>query len=206
MNKKVLFIDLDNTIYPVSSIGAALFDPLFNKIKDDGRYLGDFNEIKEAIMRRPFQKVARDFNFNCDLINKSLILLESLECNMSMKPFNDYTDVKNIRCQKFLITTGFTKMQNSKIDNLNIREDFKEIHIVDPQLSNLTKKDIFLDIINRHNFNITEILVIGDDINSEIKAAKTLGIDVVLIDKIGIEYKNTTINSIQNFSELYNFL
>jgi putative hydrolase of the HAD superfamily len=68
---------------------------------------------------------------------------------------------------------------------LNIEADFVEIHIVDPEKSPLTKKDVFADIMARHNYTAEDVLVIGDDPESEIKAAKALGIDTFLFDPEG---------------------
>ncbi|NJO69682.1 MAG: HAD family hydrolase, partial [Bacteroidetes bacterium] len=53
--KKVLILDLDNTIYPVSAIGQKLFKPLFDLIERNGEYCGDIDSVKTEIMRRPYQ-------------------------------------------------------------------------------------------------------------------------------------------------------
>lgn len=60
-----------------------------------------------------------------------------------MEPFEGYETVKTIACKKFLVTMGFTKLQHSKIKQLGIDKDFDAIFVVDPELSVLTKKDIF---------------------------------------------------------------
>jgi putative hydrolase of the HAD superfamily len=65
---------------------------------------------------------------------------------------------------------------------LDIEADFEEIHIVDPETSNQTKRDVFADIMSRHNYTPADVLVIGDDPESEIKAAIELGIDTFLFD------------------------
>ena len=65
---------------------------------------------------------------------------------------------------------------------LDLEKDFSEIHIVDPQLSTQTKKDVFAEILKRHHYSAAEVLVIGDDPESEIKAARELGIETFLFD------------------------
>jgi len=200
MNKTVLFIDLDNTIYPVSSIGNRLFKLLFDLIEESGEYEGDFEAIKTAIQRKPFQKVAELFKFSDQLVHDGLNLLENLVIDHDIKPFNDYEFIRNLPCERFLVTSGFTNMQNSKVQQLGVSDDFREIHIVDLQNSNRTKKDVFADILKRFEFQKENVLVIGDDPNSEIAAAKELGIDTILYDKIGAhpEYEAR----ITDFSEL----
>jgi len=183
MQKKAIIIDLDNTIYPVSSIGNILFKTLFELITESGEYKGDLNAIKSEIMRRPFQFVADDFSFSDELKSDALKLFLDLTYNESMEPFEDYKYVSEIPCKKFLVTTGFTKLQQSKIFQLNIKNDFERIFIIDPIQSELTKKEIFREILTDNNFTIQDVLVIGDDLNSEIKAANDLGIESVLYDR-----------------------
>lgn len=205
MHKKILILDLDNTIYPVSSISSELFKPLFKMIEDHGGFKSDFELIKSDIKRKPFQKVAEEHQFSDELLNMGLDLLKNAVCTMEMNVFEDYEEVKKHPSEKFLVTTGFTKLQKSKVKQLKIKNDFKEIHIVDPQISNKTKKDVFEDIIKRHGLNKEDVLVIGDDPNSEIKAAKELGIDTVVYDKLNFNPHSDDLR-ITSFKELYDIL
>jgi len=179
---KAIIFDLDNTIYPVSSIGEELFYSLFNLIEKEGQYQGNLNEIKLEIMRRPFQLVASDYKFSKDLTEKCLNLLTNLTYNFDIKPFVDYEIAREIKTKKFLVTSGFKKMQTSKIENLGISNDFDKIYIVDPQTTNLVKKDFFIRILEEEKLQTQEVVVIGDDLNSEIKAGNELGLKTILYD------------------------
>lgn len=201
--KKAIILDLDNTIYPVSSIGDKLFKSLFQLIRENGEYKGDFDDLKMEIMRRPFQFVANDFLFSEDLKSSCLGLFSDLTYDERMLPFEDYKFVREIPCKKFLVTTGFAKLQNSKIFQLNIKNDFEHIFIIDPIKSDLSKKDIFQKILIDFNYKVEDVLVIGDDLNSEIKAAKDLGIDTVLYDYKLEHPKIENQKIITNFGELY---
>lgn len=105
-----------------------------------------------------------------------------MTCDLPMRPFEDYGHIKSLAVEKFLVTTGFSNLQKSKIKMLGIENDFTEIHIVDPETSGLTKRDVFADIMTRHHYRPEDLLVIGDDPESEIKAAIELGIDTYLFD------------------------
>jgi putative hydrolase of the HAD superfamily len=85
-----------------------------------------------------------------------------------------------------LVTTGFVKLQMSKVIQLGIEHDFKEIIIVDPDVSSKSKKDVFAEIMQKYDYRASELLIIGDDPDSEIKAALALGIDTFLFDPNGI--------------------
>lgn len=206
MSKKALILDLDNTIYPVASIGEELFRNLLRLISGSGEHSGEFAAVKNEIMRKPFQKVAAEFDFSEKLRLEGIELLRRLAYEKPMSAFEDYEFVRKIPLPKFLVTTGFTVMQQSKVKQLEIAKDFEEIHIVDPAITTLTKRDIFIDIIQRHNFNHTELLVIGDDPDSEIKAAAEVGIDWVLYDKLQFHPGIIVPNKIHDFSELQKFL
>ncbi len=140
---------------------------------------------KDDLTRRYFHLVADKFNFSPELKAQGINLLSNMEYDLPMKPFEDYRHIQSANIQKFLVTTGFTKLQWSKVKMLGIVDDFVEIHIVDPEKSNQTKKDVFADILKRHNYTAEDMLVIGDDPESEIKAATELGVDTFLFDPEG---------------------
>jgi putative hydrolase of the HAD superfamily len=206
MQKKALILDLDNTIYPVQSIGAELFAPLFKLIRQNGSHEIEMEKIEEEIMRQPFQFVANDFHFSEDLKSKGVALLKELAYNGKMEPFDDYPFIRSLPLDKFLVTTGFLKLQESKVDRLNIRQDFKEIYIVDPSTSDKTKKDVFAGILRNYGYAISEVLVVGDDLHSEIKAASALGIEAILYNRLNLQMAGGSVKHIENFNELSNFI
>lgn len=189
--KTALIFDLDNTIYPVSSIADNLFKKLFAVLDNHSGSinLGDnerVNKIKEEMTRRPFQYIADKYELDKALNDKMVGTLRTMTYDLPMQAFEDYHHLRQIPLDKFLVTTGFVKLQMSKVKQLGIEQDFKEIIIVDPDVSNKTKKDVFADIMEKYHYQPSELLVIGDDPDSEIKAAVSLGIDTFLFDPDGI--------------------
>lgn len=182
--KKAIILDLDNTIYPVSSIAEYLFNKVFEFLDSlaDELSIDEIDKAKEEMKRRPYQWVADKYNFSEAAKNKGLDLLKNLEYDLPMQTYEEYKYISDTKIVKFLVTTGFTKLQWSKIKLLGIEHDFKAIYIVDPEISSETKKDIFAIIMNTNNFKPEDLLIIGDDPESEIKAAITLGIDTFLFD------------------------
>ncbi|MFL9843802.1 HAD family hydrolase [Flavobacterium rhizosphaerae] len=200
MPKKAIIYDLDNTIYPVSDIGEKLFGPLFDLITESGAHEHHMESIKKATMRTPFRVVAQRHNFSDELTQKGINLQEELEYTEPIASFEDYPEIKNIPGLRFLVTTGFFKMQHSKIKQLGITSDFDEIHIVNPVVT--SKKEVFADILKRHNLTPKEVLVVGDDPESEIAAAKALGITTVLYDKNDNFSKEEADFKISHFKDL----
>ncbi|GGH06589.1 HAD family hydrolase [Mucilaginibacter phyllosphaerae] len=192
--KRVLFLDLDNTIYPVSSIANEVFDNLFKLID---QHLGETDrqaaeKAKNELTRRPYQQVADEFGFSGELKEQGMQLLRNCVYDKPMQTYETYDALRQIPIDKFLVTTGFTKLQMSKVKMLNIAGDFKQVYVVDPEQSNKTKKDIFQKIMQENGYREEDILVIGDDPKSEIKAAIDLGIDTFLFDPEG-KYTNENV-------------
>jgi putative hydrolase of the HAD superfamily len=182
--KRALILDLDNTIYPVNSIADKLFGPLFDLIDHD---LGEEDrqaaeEAKHELTRRPYQQIAEEYGFSEELKTKGTELLRNCTYDDPMQAYPEYNDIRTIPVDKFLVTTGFTKLQMSKVRMLNIAGDFKKVYVVDPDQSGQTKGDIFKKIIQENGYKTEEVLVIGDDPQSEIKFAVELGIDTFLFD------------------------
>ncbi len=206
MIKKALIIDLDNTIFPVSSLSGDLFLPILTLIEKSGEFEGDFNKVRNDILRRPFQRVASDYHFSENLIAEGTVLLINAVCTRRISTYDDYEELRKLKCRKYLVTSGFMKMQQSKIDMLGIRNDFDRIHIIDPLTSQLSKKDIFSDILENNHLNKNEVLVVGDDPDSEIKAAGELGIDSILYKRSGNNETAKINGSISHFSQLADLL
>jgi putative hydrolase of the HAD superfamily len=185
--KKALILDLDNTIYPVSSISENLFEALFDVLDQHAEIINStdantVDKIKDEMTRRPFQHIATEFDLDKGVRDQMVDMLRNMAYTQPMKPYADYQHVRAIPLEKFLVTTGFSKLQWSKVKMLGIEDDFKHIHIVDPDINQLTKRDVFAKIMQAHNYAPADLLVIGDDPESEIKAAKSLDIDTFLYD------------------------
>ncbi|APU99765.1 HAD family hydrolase [Sphingobacterium siyangense] len=200
-NIKAIIFDLDNTIYAVESISDALFKDLFDLIRSDGRFEGDFGDVQDTIKRKPFQFVSEQFRFDPELTNECTELLSDLVHEGPIQTFEEFSKIGEINCKKFLVTTGFMNLQWSKIKKLRLEQFFEEIFIVDPQTYTETKKDIFNRIVCNYRFNKNEVLVLGDDLNSEIKAGEELGLKTVVFD---YEYKfsgNTDQKVVNNYRQ-----
>lgn len=205
--KKVIILDLDNTIFSTPSIGDKLFADLYYLLEINlSEFEGDLENLKKDINRKPFSVVAKQYKMTQSLYKDALQLLSELTYNETIEPFPDYNEVTKIQSDKFLVTSGFPKLQNSKVKQLGIEKNFKGIYIVDTVMTNDTKKDVFKNILHYYNYDISEVIVIGDDPDSEIAAAEELGIDAILYDKLNL-YANYFKNpKISDFNQLQNYL
>lgn len=204
MNKKAIIYDLDNTLYAVPSIAKELFASLYSLLEAHGLAGGRLDSIKADLKHKPFQLVAEKYGFSPALKQEGIDLLNLLTYNGTIKPFPDYPSIKTLPGERFLVTTGFNNLQWSKIRGMGIEKDFSEIHIIDPSASTQTKKDVFVDIMDRYSYHSAEVLVVGDDPDSELRAAHELGIDTVLYDSLNLFPQATATHRISNLKELGN--
>jgi len=209
--KTALIFDLDNTIYPVSAIADNLFEKLFGILDQNAGIInaGDHdqvNKIKEEMTRRPFQYITDKYKLDETVRNKMVDTLRNMTYDLPMQPFDDYHHLRLIPLEKFLVTTGFPKLQYSKIKLLGIEQDFREIIVVDPDFSNQTKKEVFAGIMEKYAYHPGELLVIGDDPESEIKAAQELNIDTFLFDPFGIYPEAKTTHCSNSLKGVLNIL
>jgi len=200
--KRALIFDLDNTLFPVESIGDQLFEPIFNLIHACGKHEQQFDDIRRDIMRKPFQWVAEHYHFDETLTQQGIELLKQLRYKGPINPFDDYDEIRKLPADRFLVTTGFLKMQQSKIASLGINKDFQEIIVIDPTITPKTKREIFEEIIATHHLSKEDVLVIGDDPESEIQAANDIGVESVLYDPHNY---HTNTNSTYRISTYKNF-
>ena len=180
--KQIFFIDLDNTIYFTKPNEEQLMSGLYQFLEEQdlGISTEDFKAAKSEMLRTPFQKVADKYSFRKEAMENIIEYLSTREVTKPLNPSADYHLIKALKGQKFIVTAGFYKQQTSKVKMLGIADDLEEVCVVDVTVSN--KKEAFQKLIDQYQLNKAEILIIGDDAESEIKYGLELGIDTFLLD------------------------
>jgi len=180
--KRIFFIDLDNTIYFTKPNEEQLMGELYRFLEslDLGISDEDFQFAKQDMLKTPFLKVAKKYGFREPVMPEVISYLHNREVTKPLKPSEDYHYIKSLTGRKFIVTAGFPKQQQSKVKMLGIADDFEEIHVVDVSTTN--KKKTFEQLIDQHHLNKEDILIIGDDAESEIKFGLELGISTFLLD------------------------
>jgi len=179
----MLILDLDDTIFKTSSMNPRIFDSAINIIKDhfdqDSQYQTD--SIIKELWTQPIDVVLDKYATPLEVQNEFYRKIKELDyAELEIKPFEDYAFIRNINRDKILVTTGLLELQTVKIDALGIRQDFKAVYIDDPRSK--PRKDkyfIFKEILNETDLKADQIWVIGDNPESEIKAAYKLGMKTI---------------------------
>jgi len=200
---KSLILDLDDTIFPTNSIDLNLVKPFFDTLEDANDVLTkeDLQKVKQEILEKPFAIVAKNYGFSERMINRSVSALNKVKLNSDLKTYSDYSYLRNLKFEKFLVTTGIRKFQLAKIESLNISNDFDEIFIDDPMEQLGGKLAIFKTLMKKYDYLPKEMLVIGDNPESEIQAGKELGSHTLRIDRNEMTITSDH-DAIQSFSEI----
>jgi len=182
--KNIFFIDLDNTIYFTKPNEQQLMGGLYQVLENEDLGISEeeYQGAKAEMLRTPFQKVAAKYGFKQEAIDHAIQYLVTGEVTEPLEPSSDYHYIKNLKGRKFIVTAGFLKKQTTKVKMLGISEDFEALYVVDATTSDQTKKDAFETLIKKYNLNTDQILVIGDDAESEIKFGLELGLTTFLLD------------------------
>ena len=184
---KALILDLDDTIYPTKSLGAENFEGFFDLLSqhNDSVSEDDLERAKEMMWVKPIHIVAHEFGFSNEMYENAMEFFHQPNFQFDIQPFDDFQKILDLELPMFLVTTGPVQLQEQKIDSLNIRHLFQQIIIDDPMHFEGGKAAAFQKILRNQNLEPDEVLVIGDNPDSEIKAAKELGIPNAFINRSG---------------------
>jgi putative hydrolase of the HAD superfamily len=122
------------------------------------------------------------------------------------KPMVGYADLKElaaIAADRFLVTSGFRKLQESKIRALGFSSLFRGI-VVDAidDVERKGKRSYFQEIIDTYKYVPSEVLVVGDNPESEIEAGNSLGLRTVQILRPGIVHSPKATHHIRDLTEV----
>ena len=207
MIRKAILLDLDDTIFPARSIDQTTFEPFLN---DFISRLQDFydpmviEKIIEELWSEPVDFVTDKYSIPIEIVRESFQFFNHSDFVLNIMPYPDYKYVKQLSVQKFLVTDGITGLQTAKIEALGIGHDFDEIVINDPFEDSRSKKDIFMDLVEKYDLTPEQTYVIGDNPESEINAGNSLNMMTVLIVRNNVVKKNNASYYIKSFKELFN--
>jgi FMN phosphatase YigB (HAD superfamily) len=126
-----------------------------------------------------------------------------IEVEAPMHGYNDLGTLPEFPAMLFLVTSGFRRLQESKIRALQFGSLFEAIHVdaID-EADRKGKEGIFKDILKSHHLSPEEVLVVGDNPGSEIAAGNRLGMRTVQILREDVPRGSNATHYIHSLSEL----
>jgi putative hydrolase of the HAD superfamily len=187
---KAAIFDLDNCLSAADEVGEELFEPAFMAIRkaNDGR-------LDEEVLAAAFSDcwvhaldfVARKHGFSDSMLAAGWKALCKVEVTAPMRGYGDLQVLKELNLMRFLVTSGFRRLQESKIRALGIGGWFQGVYIdaID-EPDRKGKQRIFAEILAQNGLQPEYVLVVGDNADSEIEAGRSLGIDTVQMLRRGV--------------------
>lgn len=207
----MIILDLDDTIFQTSSMDPKIFDSAIDVIIQ--HYKKDIatnvDQIISELWTRPIDKVFSKYDIPEKIVNRFFNKIAEINYSaLRIETFEDYPEILKIRKTRILVTTGLEDLQNAKIDALGIRNDFQEIYIDDPRFKpRFDKSQIFSKILKNSKLEANQVWVIGDNPESEIRAAYDLGIKTIQREsksKIKSELADYHIDTFYDLSKIIN--
>jgi phosphoglycolate phosphatase-like HAD superfamily hydrolase len=207
---KACIFDLDNCLSAADAVGQGLFEPAFQAIRNANQ--GRLSEVALAAAfadcwRQPLDFVARRHGFSETMLAAGWEILAQTEVRTPMCGYSDLAALSDLPGLRFLVTSGFRRLQESKIAALGIAPLLAAIYVdaID-EPGRKGKEGIFRQILDDYALGRHEALVVGDSPDSEIEAGNRLGLTTVQILRPGVSRGNNATHHIHGLTELRGLL
>ena len=201
-----IIFDLDSCLSAADETGVQLFRPAFDAITRANH--GSHTEaiLQEAfteMWRVPFDTVAQKYFFTPAMRDAGWQELSPLEITTPMVGYGDLSALAELPVARFLVTSGFRRLQESKIRALGIAPLFKAIHVnaIDEE-GRHGKQPIIEGILRDYKLQPAEVLIVGDSPDSELSVGRNLGICTVQTLRPGVPFSAAEAHHIHSLHEL----
>jgi FMN phosphatase YigB (HAD superfamily) len=201
-----IIFDLDNCLAAADEVSEQLFQPAFDAIRAANR--GTLApEALEAALRdcwvHSLDFVAAKHGFSESMLEAGWQAFLDIEVREPMRGYGDLEILPDLGELRFLVTSGFRRLQESKIRALGIAPLFDAI-VIDAidEADRRGKQQIFADLWASFDLRPEEALVVGDNPDSEIEAGRRLGIATVQILRAGVVRASSASDHVRDLAEL----
>jgi FMN phosphatase YigB (HAD superfamily) len=207
---RALIFDLDNCLAPADEEGRDLLEPMFAAIRRANHSRLTHLALERAFedcWRLPLDAVARAHGFSDEMLAAGWAAARNLVVQKPMTGYGDFGALAGLPVKLFLVTSGFRKLQDSKIDALGLKSNFEALYVdaID-EADRKGKEGLFREILDRYGLAPAGVLVVGDNPESEIEAGNRLGMPTVQILRPGVVEGTTAAYYVRDLKELRRLL
>lgn len=207
MIKKIIF-DLDNTLIDFPKDYHKEYDDILNKYnlnitsKDLYSIIGKYESCGENTYydkEKMLELINKEYKLNLkvDFIDYMLNNISKL-----VRPLNneikDTLEYLSSKYELVVLTNWFTECQSKRLEKAGILKYFKKIYGTD-LIPMKPSKESFMSVIG--NLKLEECLMVGDNLEVDIKVPYELGMNVYHLNKLGTS-KYPTIKKIEDLKEM----
>jgi FMN phosphatase YigB (HAD superfamily) len=207
----IFILDLDNTLFDTRSIPAELTGRLHSRLRQaNAECHAVSSEVLEQAINEtwyaPFSVVCERYSLPRTFLAIWNDWQETVSLDQPLVPYSDVVNsLRILRDQGHhlcLLTSGYRRFQQAKIEALGISPLFDEIHIDAVDESCLGKAAIISDLLLSRNWTRKDLLIVGDSATNEIDAGLRLGISTIQILRPGVIATNLADRQIHSLVEL----
>jgi len=184
---KALIFDLDSCLAAADEVGESLFATAFQAIRSANIGTVPEEQLRAAFAdcwRFPFDFIADKYGFSPAMRAAGFAAFKQTEVRQPMHGYGDLDALAELPAKLFLVTSGFRRLQESKVRALQA----------------------FEAILQKHQLSPKEVLVVGDNPDSEIAAGNRLGMTTIQILRPGVPASPAATHHIHTLGELKRFL
>jgi FMN phosphatase YigB (HAD superfamily) len=183
--------DLDHTLFDPHTVPRALFHRLEANVRQVAAGLLPERALDAALAdawRLPFDRVVTLHGLPEVVSTAWRDAACALEVTEPLTPFADViAGLQQLSLRRFLLTTGFRRLQESKVRELGLAPFFEAVHIdaLDPP-GPLGKRACLEQLLQEHALSASDVMVVGDRADDELAAGAALGMVVVQVLRPGV--------------------
>lgn len=202
----VLILDLDNCLAPATEVDRSLYVAALAAIRraNDGSVSEQVLDAAfQALWSTAYDVVARDHGFTEAMTTAGWHAFAGIEVNGPMHGYGDLHRLADFRVPLCLVTSGFRRLQESKIRALGIREVFSEalVDAID-ETPRLGKQGHFERLVATHGWRPAHVWVAGDSPRSELAAGRAIGATTVQTLRPGVVRSELADHHVHDLGEL----
>lgn len=214
MNYRHLFFDLDHTLWDFDANAMETLADVYKDLDLQTAGINDFDlfckhylhhnavlweryhhgyiTAEELKWKRMWRTLLEFKNGSEELARKmSGYFLEVLPTKQNLFPYTHeiLQHLKEKTYKLHLITNGFEKTQWRKLDNSQLGQYFEEVITSETSNSVKPNKEIFEYALRITGAELTQSIMIGDNLDADIKGAINAGMDSIFVNHINAELK-----------------
>ncbi len=187
-----------------------MYEPAFAAMRAENRGRLTESELEAAfadMWRHPLDWVAERHGFSPEMRAAGWREFLQTEVTTPMRGYGDLEELGRLQVKKFLVTSGFRRLQESKIRALGLDRWMDKCHVdaID-ESDRRFKRGWFEDIVARHGLRADEVAVVGDSPASELAAGRELGMRTVQILRKDVERTADVDAHVRDLGELRSVL
>lgn len=226
----VVFLDLDDTILDTIKNSEESLLEIYKEYEVD-RYAPSFYEFmeyyksinsnlwklyeqnlitKEELMKRRFLETFDKYHTitedqSLDL-NMNFLLKTSVKKNL-IEGAIDVLDYLSSKYKLYIVSNGFTEIQYKKMEMVGVDKYFQGIILSDEVGKNKPHPGIFEYTLKKAGVVVNQVVMVGDNVNTDIKGAQSVGIDQIWYNPNGSSNQGIIPTyEIKSLSEIKNIL